>query len=90
MKCEDPGLDESIDSLLYVVKKSKLGEDKVEIAVEIKHFSHEHDLKLIDEQLENDEKCDGCMWPIYPPFYTCYKGEDDFDDAYYCDICEKP
>ncbi|XP_059438984.1 uncharacterized protein LOC132171629 [Corylus avellana] len=55
----------------YVVKKSKLGENKVEIAVEIKHFNHEHDLKLIDEQLENDEKCDGCMWPIYPPFYTC-------------------
>jgi hypothetical protein len=55
----------------YVVKKSKLGEDKVEIAVEIKHFCHEHDLKLIDEQLEIDEKCDGCMWPIYPPFYTC-------------------
>jgi hypothetical protein len=60
MKCEDPGLDESIDSLLYVVKKSKLGEDKVEIAVKIKHFCHQHDLKLIDEQLENDEKCDGC------------------------------
>jgi hypothetical protein len=64
-KCEDKGLDESIDSLLYVVNKSKLGEDKVEIAVEVKHFSHEHDL-----QLENDEKCDGCMWPIHPPFYT--------------------
>jgi hypothetical protein len=61
LKCEDP----------YVVKKSKLGEDKVEIAVEIKHFSHEHDLKLIDEQFDNDEKCDGCMWPIYPPFYIC-------------------
>jgi hypothetical protein len=61
LKCEDP----------YVVKKSKLGEDKVEIAMEIKHFCHEHDLKLIDEQLENGEKCDGCMWPIYPPFYTC-------------------
>ncbi|XP_059435587.1 uncharacterized protein LOC132168611 [Corylus avellana] len=71
MKCEDLGLVESIDSLLYAVKKSKMGEDKVEIAVEIKYFSHEHDLKLIDEQLENDEKCDGCMWPIYPPFYTC-------------------
>jgi hypothetical protein len=61
LKCEDS----------YVVKKSKLGEDKVEIAVEIKHFCHEHDLKLNDEQLENDKKCDGCMWPIYPPFYTC-------------------
>jgi hypothetical protein len=60
MKCKDLGLDESIDSLLYVVKKSKLGVDKVEIAVKIKHFRHQHDLKLIEEQLENDEKCDGC------------------------------
>jgi hypothetical protein len=69
----EPVLDESIDSLPlpYVVKKSKLGEDNIEIAVEIKHFSHEHDLKLIDEQLENEEKCDGCVCPIYPPFYTC-------------------
>jgi len=71
LKFEDPGLDESIDSLPYVVKKSKQGEDNIEIAVEIKHISHEHDLKLIDEQLKNDEKCDGCMWPISPPFYTC-------------------
>ncbi|XP_059439995.1 uncharacterized protein LOC132172501 [Corylus avellana] len=71
LKCKDPGFDESIDSLTYVVKKSKLGDDKVEIAVEIKHFSHEHDLKLIDEQLEKEEKCDGCLWPVDPPFYTC-------------------
>jgi hypothetical protein len=71
LKFEDSGLDGSIDPLLFVVKKSKLGEDNIEIAVEIKHVSHEHDLKLIDEQLENDEKCDGCMWPISPPFYTC-------------------
>jgi hypothetical protein len=71
LKCQDLGIDESIDSLTYVVKKSKLGDDKVEIAVEIKHFSHEHDLKLIDEQLEKEEKCDGCMWPIDPPFYAC-------------------
>jgi hypothetical protein len=71
LKFEDSGLDGSIDPLPYVVKKSKLGEDNIEIAVEIKHISHKHDLKLIDEQLENDEKCDGCMWPISPPFYTC-------------------
>jgi hypothetical protein len=68
LKFEDLGLDESIDSLPYVVKKSKQGEDNIEIAVEIKHISHEHDLKLIDEQLKNDEKCDGCIWPISPPF----------------------
>jgi hypothetical protein len=48
-----------------------MGEDKIEIVEEIKHFSHQHDLKLIDELLINNEKCDGCMHPIFPPFYTC-------------------
>jgi hypothetical protein len=71
LKFEDSEHDGSIDPLPYVVKKSKLGKDNIEIAVEIEHISHEHDLKLIDEQLENDEKCDGCMWPISPPFYIC-------------------
>ncbi|XP_059439545.1 uncharacterized protein LOC132172111 [Corylus avellana] len=75
LKCEDLGLNESIDSLTYVVKKSKLGEDKVEIPVEIKHFSHDHDLKLVGEQLETQEECDGCMWPIDPPFYACTRCE---------------
>jgi len=38
-------LDESInDSLAYAVKKITMGEDKIEIAQEIKHFSHQHDL----------------------------------------------
>jgi hypothetical protein len=72
LKYEDPGLDgRSINPLQYFVEKFKLGEENIKIAVEIKHISHEHDLKLIDVQLENDEKCDGCMWPISPPFYTC-------------------
>ena len=35
-------------------------EDGTKIAIEIKHFSHEHDLKLIDEVL-NNQKCDGCI-----------------------------
>ena len=35
-------------------------EDGTKIATEIKHFSHEHDLKLIDEVL-NNQKCDGCI-----------------------------
>jgi len=65
-------LDESInDSLAYAVKKITMGEDKIEIAQEIKHFSHQHDLKLIDELFINNEKCNGCMHPIFPPFYTC-------------------
>jgi hypothetical protein len=65
------GLDETIDSFPYVVLKSKVGEDKMEKAVEIKHFSHEHDLELIDEQLENKEKCDACVSSISLPFYSC-------------------
>jgi hypothetical protein len=71
---EDSKLDESIDSLAYVVKKMKIGEAKIEIAEEINHFSHQHDLKLTEELL-NDEQCDGCMLPIStspsPQFYSC-------------------
>jgi hypothetical protein len=71
---EDSELEGSSDSLAYVVKKIKTGEDKIEIAEEIKHFSHEHDLKLTEEELQSDEKCDGCMHPIFPhPFYSCTK-----------------
>ena len=51
-----------------------MGEDGTEIAVEIEHFSHKHDLKLIDEEVHNnEEKCDGCVRAILPPFYTCVK-----------------
>ena len=35
-------------------------EDGTKIATKIKHFSHEHDLKLIDEVL-NNQKCNGCI-----------------------------
>ena len=35
-------------------------EDGTKIATKIKHFSHEHDLKLIDEVL-NHQKCNGCI-----------------------------
>jgi len=48
-----------------------MGEDKIEMAEEIEHFSHKHDLKITDELLTNNETCDGCMYPIFPPFYTC-------------------
>jgi hypothetical protein len=66
MKDEDLGLDE----LCYIVKKTMVGEDKVEIPIEIKHFTHEHDLQLITK-LENDKICDGCIRPIFSPFYSC-------------------
>ena len=56
---EHKKLNESIDLIAYKVKKINIREDGTEIATEIKHFSHEHDLKLVDE-VQNNEKCDGC------------------------------
>ncbi|KAL4636754.1 hypothetical protein ACB092_03G031600 [Castanea dentata] len=71
---EDEELDQSVESAAaYKVKKIKVGEDGTEIATEIEHFSHEHDLKLIDEEVHNNEKCDGCVRAISPPFYSCAK-----------------
>jgi hypothetical protein len=70
LKNDDSKLDESMGLLAYVVKKKKMGEDKIEIDEEINHFSHQHDLKLIDDQLLNNKKCDGCRHPIFPPFYS--------------------
>ena len=43
---EDAELDQSVESVAaYKVKNIKVGEDGTEIATEIEHFSHEHDLK---------------------------------------------
>ncbi|KAM3704705.1 hypothetical protein ACJW31_03G025700 [Castanea mollissima] len=71
---EDEELDQFVESAAaYKVKKIKVGEDGTEIATEIKHFSHEHDLKLTDEEVHNNEKCDGCVRAISPPFYSCAK-----------------
>ncbi|KAL0005959.1 hypothetical protein SO802_013520 [Lithocarpus litseifolius] len=58
-------------SAAYEVKNIKVGVDETEIATEIQHFSHEHDLKLTDEEVLNIEKCDGCAQAIFPPFYSC-------------------
>jgi hypothetical protein len=35
------------------------------------NISHQHDLKLTYDQLLNNEKCNGCRHPIFPPFYGC-------------------
>ncbi|XP_042990249.1 uncharacterized protein LOC122317309 [Carya illinoinensis] len=70
MEREDLGLDEPMDSLAFVVKKNKVGVVGSEIAEEIKHFSHEHDLKLTD-RLGINKNCNACMRSIFPPFYTC-------------------
>ncbi|KAK7837405.1 hypothetical protein CFP56_021290 [Quercus suber] len=69
---EVPELDESADSVTYKVSKFNMGEDETQVAIEIKHFSHEHDLMLTDEVL-NNQKCDGCVRDILPPFYSCVK-----------------
>ncbi|KAF5454031.1 hypothetical protein F2P56_023728 [Juglans regia] len=67
---EDPCSNESVSPSTFVVKEIKLALDGIEIVAKIKHFSHEeHDLNL-DDKLENNEKCDGCMQPIFPPFYA--------------------
>ena len=66
LEYEDSSLDEFTKELSYIVKRID-GEDKIEMAIEIKHFSHEHDLKLIKE-LDNYEICDRCKRPIFPPF----------------------
>ncbi|XP_050260825.1 uncharacterized protein LOC126705708 [Quercus robur] len=57
-KSEDPELHQSFDSEICQVIKTTVGEDGTEIATEIKHFSHNHDLKLTDE-IPNNIKCNG-------------------------------
>ena len=62
----DSKLVQSVDSEVMIV-----GEDGTEIATEIKHFSHEDDLKLTDE-VPNNKICNGCVRAILPPsFYSC-------------------
>ncbi|XP_023885494.1 uncharacterized protein LOC111997614 [Quercus suber] len=56
---EVPELNESADSATYEVKKSNMKEDGTQIVEEIKHISHEHDLKLTNE-VPNNQICDGC------------------------------
>ncbi|XP_050274225.1 uncharacterized protein LOC126717066 isoform X2 [Quercus robur] len=52
--------DELVDLAAYEVKKFNVGKDGIQIAAELKHFSHEHDLELTDEVMSN-QKCDGCF-----------------------------
>ena len=56
----DSKLDQSVDSEICKVIKSTVGEDRIEIATEIKHFSHEHDLKLTNE-VPNNKICNRCI-----------------------------
>ncbi|KAK7824130.1 hypothetical protein CFP56_034710 [Quercus suber] len=80
-------LNELVDST-YEVKKYNIREGGIQIAAEIKHFSHEHDLMLTEQLLKNpspehdlmlteqllkNQKCDGCIRAIVSPFYSCIK-----------------
>jgi hypothetical protein len=69
---DEESTEQSVDSAAYEVKKHNVGKDGTKIATEIKHFSHEHDLKLSDE-VQNNKICDGCVRAIHPPFYSCGK-----------------
>ncbi|KAK4595627.1 hypothetical protein RGQ29_013921 [Quercus rubra] len=56
---EDSELDQSVNSAAYMVKNSKVRVDGTEIATQIQHFSHKHELKLSDDEVLNNEKCNG-------------------------------
>ena len=66
----DPELCQSFDSKICKVKKTTVWKDEAEIVTEIKHFSHQHDLKLTDE-IFNNTKCNGCVQSILSPFCSC-------------------
>ncbi|KAF5462837.1 hypothetical protein F2P56_018810 [Juglans regia] len=66
------GPDESSDTLAQIVNKITPENGKAEIVTEIKHISHEHNLKLAVDELENNEKCNGCtQYLSSDPYYCC-------------------
>ena len=69
-KSKDPKLHQSFDFEICKVIKTTVGEDGTEIATEIKHFCHKHDMKLIDE-IPKNTKCNGCVQSILSAFYNC-------------------
>ena len=70
---EDLESNQSVDLIAFKVKSIKLGEDRTEIDTKIEHFNHKHHLQLYDYGVLNNEKCDGCIQAILPPFYCCVK-----------------
>ncbi|KAL9336232.1 hypothetical protein Peur_070720 [Populus x canadensis] len=60
--------DQFMEPSFRVVREIKHGEER--IIEEIEHFSHQHNLILIDK-VDDDLKCDACMLPISTPFYSC-------------------
>ncbi|OMO49722.1 Zinc finger, PHD-type [Corchorus olitorius] len=52
-----------------VIRKINLGENVID--TEIKHFSHEHNLLLSHDEVEDERYCDGCSLLIITSFYHC-------------------
>ncbi|KAA8518279.1 hypothetical protein F0562_015838 [Nyssa sinensis] len=77
-----PVPDETVDLISHIFKEISL-EGDVDRVKGFKHFSHEHQLTLVDVQSDNVgscesrnelktiEICDGCARPISAPFYSC-------------------
>ncbi|MBA0786183.1 hypothetical protein Gotri_025934, partial [Gossypium trilobum] len=55
----------------HVVEQIRIGE--LMVASEIKHFYHDHNLRLTfsGKTKDDDSPCDGCTRPISTPFYRC-------------------
>ncbi|KAL9373668.1 hypothetical protein Peur_033288 [Populus x canadensis] len=60
--------DQFMEPSFRVVREIKHGEER--IIEEIDYFSHEHNL-ILNDKVDDDLKCDGCMLPISTPFYRC-------------------
>lgn len=55
---------EFMDSAFSVVRDREIKHGEEKTIMEIRHFSHQHNLALIDNISDDYLKCDGCMLPI--------------------------
>ncbi|MFQ6658537.1 hypothetical protein Gotur_027761, partial [Gossypium turneri] len=64
-------VDERWNLITHVVEQIRIGE--LMVASEIKHFYHDHNLRLTFSGMTKDDdgQCDGCTRPISTPFYGC-------------------
>ncbi|KAK7840028.1 hypothetical protein CFP56_017268 [Quercus suber] len=86
---EDLELDQFVHLATYKVKKTTVGEDGIEIATEIEHFSHKHDLKYTYEIL-NNEKCNGKKrHPLHQHPLTLFPKPPYRRKWFNCDACSE-
>ncbi|XP_017984462.1 PREDICTED: uncharacterized protein LOC108663694 [Theobroma cacao] len=65
----DENVEENSELQPYaVVEETKDGENV--IAIEIKHFSHQHNL-IFSNEIKDDKCCDGCVLSISTSYYYC-------------------